>query len=58
MHANDWDAIDEVRRVVGTQVDADRLADESVDLADSVTSTGRHPPRLAGARCGHPPGHR
>jgi len=28
------DAIDQVRRVVGSEVDADRLADESVDLAD------------------------
>ena len=34
MHVNDWDAIDQVRRVVGTEVDADRLADESVDLDD------------------------
>ena len=34
MHVNDWDAIDQVRRVVGSEVDADRLADESVDLAD------------------------
>ena len=32
MHVNDWDAIDQVRRIVGTEVDADRLADESVDL--------------------------
>jgi 3-phenylpropionate/trans-cinnamate dioxygenase ferredoxin reductase subunit len=34
MHANDWDAIDHVRRIVGTEVDADRLADDQVDLAD------------------------
>ena len=34
MHVNDWDAIDQVRRIVGTEVDADRLADETVDLAD------------------------
>jgi 3-phenylpropionate/trans-cinnamate dioxygenase ferredoxin reductase subunit len=34
MHVNDWDAIDQVRRVVGREVDADRLADESVALAD------------------------
>ncbi len=34
MHANDWDAIDHVRRIVGTEVDADRLADDGVDLAD------------------------
>ncbi len=34
MHVNDWDAIDQVRRIVGTSVDADRLADDQVDLAD------------------------
>ncbi len=34
MHANDWDAIDHVRRLVGSSVPADRLADESVELAD------------------------
>ena len=34
MHVNDWDAIDHVRRIVGTEVDADRLADDGVDLAD------------------------
>ena len=34
MHVNDWDAIDHVRRIVGTDVDADRLADDQVDLAD------------------------
>ena len=34
MHANDWDAIDDVRRIVGRHVDGDRLADESVDLGD------------------------
>jgi 3-phenylpropionate/trans-cinnamate dioxygenase ferredoxin reductase subunit len=34
MHANDWDAIDQVRRIVGTSVDPDRLADDQVDLAD------------------------
>jgi 3-phenylpropionate/trans-cinnamate dioxygenase ferredoxin reductase subunit len=34
MHANDWDAIDHVRRIVGREVDADRLADDGVDLAD------------------------
>jgi 3-phenylpropionate/trans-cinnamate dioxygenase ferredoxin reductase subunit len=34
MHVNDWDAIDEVRRIVGRTVDADRLADESVELSD------------------------
>jgi 3-phenylpropionate/trans-cinnamate dioxygenase ferredoxin reductase subunit len=34
MHVNDWDAIDHVRRIVGTEVDAGRLADDGVDLAD------------------------
>jgi 3-phenylpropionate/trans-cinnamate dioxygenase ferredoxin reductase subunit len=34
MHANDWDAIDEVRRIVGTTVDAGRLADDAVSLSD------------------------
>ena len=34
MHVNDWDAIDDVRRLVGTQVDPDRLADDQVPLGD------------------------
>jgi 3-phenylpropionate/trans-cinnamate dioxygenase ferredoxin reductase subunit len=34
MHANDWDAIDQVRRIVGSHVDADQLADESVALGE------------------------
>ncbi len=34
MQVNDWDAIGDVRRLVGTTVDPDRLADESVALAD------------------------
>ncbi|CUR60222.1 Ferredoxin reductase [metagenome] len=34
MHANDWEAIDDVRRIVGSTVDPDRLADESVALSD------------------------
>jgi 3-phenylpropionate/trans-cinnamate dioxygenase ferredoxin reductase subunit len=38
MHANDWDAIADVRRIVGTEVDADRLADESVPLASFGTA--------------------
>jgi 3-phenylpropionate/trans-cinnamate dioxygenase ferredoxin reductase subunit len=33
MHVNDWDAIDDVRRLVGGHVDADRLADESTELS-------------------------
>ena len=32
MHVNDWDAIADVRRIVGAAVDADRLADETVPL--------------------------
>ena len=34
MHVNDWDAIDEVRRIVGTEVDATKLADDAVSLAE------------------------
>jgi 3-phenylpropionate/trans-cinnamate dioxygenase ferredoxin reductase component len=34
MHVNDWDAIDHVRRIVGTEVDRARLADAGVALED------------------------
>ncbi|MGH3372048.1 MAG: FAD-dependent oxidoreductase, partial [Nocardioidaceae bacterium] len=34
MHANDWDAIGPVRNLVGRRVDAARLRDESVPLAE------------------------
>jgi 3-phenylpropionate/trans-cinnamate dioxygenase ferredoxin reductase component len=34
MHANDWDQIDPIRGIVGRQVDRDRLADETVALAE------------------------
>ena len=34
MQANDWDAIDVVRRLVGSTVDPDRLADEGTPLTD------------------------
>jgi len=34
MHANDWDAIDDVRRIVDTTVNPARLADEAVALSD------------------------
>ncbi len=34
MQVNDWDATDHIRRVVGTDVDRDRLSDESVALED------------------------
>jgi 3-phenylpropionate/trans-cinnamate dioxygenase ferredoxin reductase subunit len=33
MHVNDWDAIDPIRRLVGSAVSLDGLRDESVDLA-------------------------
>ena len=33
MHVNEWDVIDDVRRLVGRPVDADRLADESIELS-------------------------
>ena len=52
MHANDWDAIDEVRRIVGPTVDADRLADEDRStwtISDpGPTSHGKHPGRPPG----------
>ncbi len=34
MQANEWDATDAIRTIVGTQVDAARLRDESASLAD------------------------
>ena len=34
MHANDWDASDHLRAIVGTQVDVTRLRDESTSLQD------------------------
>ena len=34
MHANDWDAIDHVRAIVGTRVDPGRLGDTSLSLED------------------------
>jgi 3-phenylpropionate/trans-cinnamate dioxygenase ferredoxin reductase component len=34
MHVNDWDAIEDVRRIVGARVDRDRLADDNLPLAD------------------------
>jgi NADPH-dependent 2,4-dienoyl-CoA reductase/sulfur reductase-like enzyme len=37
MHANDWDAIDHVRAVVGTEA-TDRVRDPSVPLADLASS--------------------
>jgi 3-phenylpropionate/trans-cinnamate dioxygenase ferredoxin reductase subunit len=32
MHANDWDATDHLRRLVGRRIDTTRLRDESVPL--------------------------
>ena len=40
MHANDWDAIDPVRAIVGTTVDPARLRDESVPLAELAAGLG------------------
>jgi hypothetical protein len=34
MQVNDWDAIGDVRRLVGRRVDPDRLADREVPLGD------------------------
>jgi NADPH-dependent 2,4-dienoyl-CoA reductase/sulfur reductase-like enzyme len=34
MHANDWDATDHLRAIVGNRVEAVRLSDESTSLAD------------------------
>ncbi len=34
MQANDWDATDEIRRLVGTRVDVDRLGDDDVSLSE------------------------
>jgi 3-phenylpropionate/trans-cinnamate dioxygenase ferredoxin reductase subunit len=36
MHVNDWDAIDPLKALVGTQADAERLQDQSVPLAELV----------------------
>ena len=38
MHVNDWDATDHLRAIVGTRVDAVRLRDEAVTLADIAAS--------------------
>ncbi len=34
MHANDWDAIDDVRRLVGQRVDPERLGDTGTELSE------------------------
>ncbi|HZJ06348.1 MAG TPA: FAD-dependent oxidoreductase [Nocardioidaceae bacterium] len=38
MHANDWDAIDSIRRLVGSPVDPARLRDESIPLAEVASA--------------------
>jgi 3-phenylpropionate/trans-cinnamate dioxygenase ferredoxin reductase component len=38
MQANDWDATDHIRALLGRTVDVDRLRDESVSLADLTSS--------------------
>jgi 3-phenylpropionate/trans-cinnamate dioxygenase ferredoxin reductase subunit len=38
MHVNDWDAIDDVRRIVGQRVDPDVLADNDTPLSDVATA--------------------
>ncbi len=38
MHANDWDAIDPVRSLVGTRPDLARLRDTSVPLSELAGS--------------------
>ncbi len=38
MHANDWDAITQVRQLVGQRVDVDALRDESVSLDQTLKS--------------------
>jgi len=38
MHANDWDAIDPIRGIVGRRVEAARLRDETTSLADLAAS--------------------
>ena len=40
MHANDWDAIDQVRAIVGSSVDPSRLRDESVSLSEIAADLG------------------
>ena len=38
MHANDWDAIDSIRNLVGSPVDLARLRNESISLAEVATA--------------------
>ncbi len=40
MHANDWDATEPIRSIVGRRVERDRLAREEVPLAEVVVSGG------------------
>jgi len=34
MHVNDWDATDDIKGLVGREVDAERLADTGVPLSE------------------------
>jgi NADPH-dependent 2,4-dienoyl-CoA reductase/sulfur reductase-like enzyme len=40
MHANDWDAIDPIRGIVGRTVDARQLRDDSIPLTDLTADAG------------------
>jgi 3-phenylpropionate/trans-cinnamate dioxygenase ferredoxin reductase subunit len=40
MHANDWDAIDPIRQIVGSSPDLSRLEDPSVALSDIAPASG------------------
>jgi len=40
MHANDWDAIDPIRKIVGSSVDPERLRDETSSLAEIADGLG------------------
>jgi 3-phenylpropionate/trans-cinnamate dioxygenase ferredoxin reductase component len=37
MNVNIWDVNEDLRKIVGTEVPADRLADESIPLTDLAT---------------------
>jgi hypothetical protein len=40
MHANDWDPMDPIRWIVGTNRVVDRLGEESVPLVEIVAKLG------------------
>ena len=58
MHVNDWDATDHIRRVVGTDVERARLADESVPRGPRGPGEGDLRPSRDGGRAGDPACHR